>query len=137
MSFLPLDRRTLLRSGATAACFGFAGMGVIPAGASQGASSAPLIQPLAGWLLVTSEGEGRLTLMEVDAQARPARLLAFETIPVLTSIAGTARHASAAVVKIVAQSWKVSAADCTCRFGRIEHYQTGRSVPFAIWTDFA
>jgi hypothetical protein len=137
MSFPPLDRRALLRSGATAACFTFTGLGTLQADASPGATVVPMTRPLAGWLRVTSEGGGHLTLMEVDAQSRPARELAVETIPALTSIADTARHASAAIVRIVAESWQVSASDCTCRLGRIEHSRSGRSVPFAIWTDFA
>jgi hypothetical protein len=137
MSFPSLDRRTLLRSGATAACFTFTGLGIVPAVASPGATLVPVTGPLAGWLVLASEGGGRLTLMEVDAQSRPARLVAVETIPALASIADAARHASAAIVGIVANSWQVSASDCTCRLGRIDHSHSGRSVSLAIWTDFA
>jgi hypothetical protein len=137
VTFSPLDRRTLLRGGATAACFSLTGLGTLAADASPDTFPSPLTQPLAGWLVVAPAGGGHFTLTELDAQSGPARVLAVQTIPAQTSVAATARQASAAIVKIVAESWQVSAADCTCGQRRIEHRPSGRSVPFAMWTDFS
>jgi hypothetical protein len=137
MNFRPLDRRALLRGGATVGCLAFAGLGVELASASQRAGSLPLTGSVAGWLAIAPDGSGQLTLVQMDAQSRPGPQVAVETIPPMTSIAGTARRASAAVVGIVASSWGVSAVDCICGWGRIEHCQSGRSISFTIWTDFA
>jgi hypothetical protein len=134
MSFPPLSRRTLLRSGTTAGCLAFTGAKL--ADASPGTAPLPLTGPLAGWLVVTSEGGGQLTLFEIGAQSRPVRQVGVEIIPPLISVAAMARQASAAAVKVVAASWRVPAADCNCRWGRIEHRQSGRSIPFTTWTDF-
>jgi hypothetical protein len=136
MNFRPLDRRALLRGGATVGSLAFAGLGAELASASPRAGSVPLTGTLAGWLAIAPDGSGQLTLVQIDAQSRPGPQVAVETIQPTTSIAGTARQASAAVVGTVASSWGVSAADCNCEWGRIEHRQSGRSIPFMIWTDF-
>ncbi len=136
MSFPSLDRRTLLRSGATVGCLAFTGLGTEPASASSPAGAAPLTGALVGWLVVAPDGGGQVNLLQVDAQSHPVRQVAVEAIQSMTSIAGAARQASAAVLRYVATSWQVSATDCTCGWGRIEHRQSGRSVRFTIWTDF-
>ncbi len=59
--------------------------------------------------------------------------LAFEMKAAGASRAGIARRASAILVTTVA----VSSADCTCAWSRIEHRDSGRSISFRIWTDFA
>jgi hypothetical protein len=137
MNFRPLDRRALLRGGATVGSLAFAGLGAELASAPPRAGSVPLTGTLVGWLAIAPDGSGQLTLVQIDAQSRPGPQVAVETIQPTTSIAGTARQASAAVVGTVASSWGVSAADCICEWGRIEHRQSGRSIPFMIWTDFA
>jgi hypothetical protein len=137
MNFRPLDRRALLRGGATVGCLALTGVGVELASASPRERSAPLTGSLAGWLAIAPDGSGQFTLVQIDAQSRPGQQVAVETIPPMTSIAGAARRANAAVVGIVASSWGVSGADCICEWGRIEHRQSGRSISFMIWTDFA
>jgi hypothetical protein len=138
MNLRPLDRRTLLRGGATVGCLAFAGLGVERASTSQRAgSSLPLTGSVAGWLAIAPDGSGQLTLVQIDAQSRSWQQVAVETIPPMPSIAGMARRASVAVVGIIASSWGVSAADCFCEWGRIEHRQTGRSISSMIWTEFA
>ena len=118
MNFRPLDRRALLRGGATVGCLAFAGLGVERASTSQRAgSSLPLTGSVAGWLAIAPDGSGQLTLVQIDAQSRSWQQVAVETMPPTTSIAGTARQATAAVVGIVASSWGVSAADCNLRMG--------------------
>ena len=135
MSIPPLDRRTLLRSGATIGCLAFVGWA--PAGASPPAGRVSLTDAVVGWLVVSPNGGAQGKFFQVDAQFRPVRQLAVEAIQSMTSIADAALQASTAVVRIVATSWEVSAADCTCGWGRIEHRQSGRSIRFTIWTDFA
>jgi hypothetical protein len=137
MSFRALDRRTLLRSGATVGCLAFAGFEAEFASASPRGGPKPLTGTLAGWLAIAPDGSGQLTLVQIDAQSRPGQQVAVTTIPSMTSIAGAARRASATVVGIVASSWGVSAADCICEGARIEHRQSGRAISFMIWTDFA
>lgn len=137
MNFRPLDRRALLRGGATVGSLAFAGLGAELASAPPRAGLVPLTGTLVGWLAIAPDGSGQFTLVQIDAQSRPGPQVAVERIQPTTSIAGTARQASAAVVSTVASSWGVSAADCICEWGRIEHRQSGRSIPFMIWTDFA
>jgi hypothetical protein len=137
MNFRPLHRRALLRSGATVGCLALAGLGGEPASTSPRLSSVPLTGSLAGWLAIAPDGSGQLILVQIDAQSRPGQHVAVKIIPPMTSIASTARQASAAVVGIVASSWGVSSADCICEWGGIEHRQSGRSISFMIWTDFA
>jgi hypothetical protein len=96
----------------------------------------PLTGTLVGWLAIAPDGSGQLRLVQIDAQSRLGQQVAVATIPPMTSIAGAARRASAGIVGIVASSWGVSAADCICELGQIEHRQSGRAISFMIWTDF-
>ncbi|PPQ33422.1 hypothetical protein [Rhodopila globiformis] len=130
-----LHRRTLLRGGATFGCLAFAGL---PAAPGQAATeTAPLTGVLAGWLVIQPDGGGRFDLMALDAEQRPARLVASETIKPAASVAAAAREAQMAAVWTVAASWHVAARDCACGWGRIDHLPSGRTIPFTLWTDFA
>jgi hypothetical protein len=137
MSFSPLKRRTLLGSGATVSCLAFIGLEIEPTSATSPAGSSPLTGVLVGWLVIAPDGGGQITLLQVDAESRPVRQIAVGAIQPTTSIAGAARQASTAVLRFAATSWQVLDTDCNCGWGRIEHRQSGRSIPFAIWTDFA
>jgi hypothetical protein len=137
MSLPPLDRRTLMRSGATiGCCLTFIGLGgQAPALALPPAN--PLTGALIGWLTLRPDGAGLLNIVQTDDQSRPIRQVATETIESMGSIDRLARRASAVLVTTAADSWQVSSADCTCAWSRIEHRDSGRSIPFRIWTDFA
>ena len=136
MSLPPLNRRTLMRSGATVGCLAFMGLGGVEAPASARPSALPLTA-IVGWLTVRSDGSGVMHIVQTDAQSHPARKVATELIDPTSSVATTARRAGAILLAIVAQSWAVSPTDCTCSGSRIEHRPSGRSIPFRIWADFA
>jgi hypothetical protein len=135
MSFPPLDRRTLIRGGATLGCLALTGFGQA-AGDSSPAPVQPLTGALIGWLTIGPAAGGHLTLVQTDARSGFERQIAVETIDPTPAVAGAARQATTMVVRIVAASWGVSPDDCACGWSRIEHSRSGRSVSFAIWTDF-
>jgi hypothetical protein len=142
MSLSPLYRRTLLQGGATIGCLAMTGLSTTPGLAAAGTVAteterAPLVGPLVGWLVIQPDGGGRIDLVELDAESRPARQVASETIMPATSLAAAARQARLAAIRTVAAFWQVPAGDCTCGWGRIGHTQSNRTIPFSIWTDFA
>ena len=107
-------------------------------GARLGASARrPAHGALIGWLTLRLDGAGLLNVVQTDDQSRPIRQVATEAIEPMGSIGRIARRASAILVTTVADSWQVSSADCTCAGSGIEHRDSGRSIPFKIWTDFA
>ena len=137
ISHAALDRRTLCQAGLLAASVGFTRLGAERADAGPPASVRPVTGPLIGWLLVTPDGAGRLTLIELDACSRPVRQAAVEAVRSAASLTGAARHANDAALRWVAASWDVPVTDCAGGRGWIEHRRSGRCVPFALWTDFA
>jgi len=142
MIFSPLYRRTLLQGGATIGCLAMAGLPAtsgLAALATDGRATdgAPLAGPLVGWVVIRADGGGRIDLVELDAESRPARQVATETIAPATSLAAAARQARTATIRTVAASWRVPEGDCACGWGRIDHAASGRTIPFTIWTDFA
>jgi hypothetical protein len=134
------DRRTVLRSGTVAA--GFLAFGWVASERSNRPESAagppagPITGTLVGWLVLQPDGGGQIDVAELDAASRPIRQRARQVIAP-GALAQVGRQANQAMLHVVAESWGVSAAQCSCRPGRILHAATGRSVPFAIWTDFA
>ena len=138
MSLPLLDRRTLMRSGATIGCsLTLLGLGSAQAPALALPPGDLLTGALIGWLTLRLDGAGLLNVVQTDDQSRPIRQVATEAIEPMGSIDRIARRASAILVTTVADSWQVSSADCTCAWSRIEHRDSGRSIPFRIWTDFA
>ena len=133
-----LDRRTLMgAAGATFACVAFSGPEIARAGISGEAGTEPLTGALVGWLVIQPDGAGHLNLVEFDTQSGSARQVAAEVIRHAPSLAIAAQRASDAAISVVARSWMVQPTDCSCEWGRIEHLQSKRSIPFKIWTDFA
>jgi hypothetical protein len=53
-----------------------------------------------------------------------------------TSVAGAIRNANNEVLKTVASFWNVSSKGCTLVHSGIRHRDSGKIVPFSIWTDF-
>jgi len=145
MTLSPLYRRTLLQGGATIGCLAMTGaMTGLPTASTlatpgpdgRATDAPPLVGPLVGWLVIQADG-GRIDLIELDAESRPARQVASEAIEPVTSLATAAHQARMAAIRTVAASWQVPERDCTCGWGRIDHAASGRTIPFAIWTDFA
>jgi hypothetical protein len=136
MSLSPLYRRALLQGGATVGCLAFVGLPGTSAVAATTPGAEPLAGALVGWLVIAPDGGGRIRLVEMDADSNPVRQVSEETIAPSAALAGVARQASAAAVRAAAASWQVPEAACTCAQGRIDHRQSGRTIPFTIWTDF-
>lgn len=136
MSLSLLDRRTLLQSGMTVAgCLALVGLRPDTALAAQPAAVAPVTGSVIGWLVIGRDGGAQINIIQVDPNGNPERLIDTATFPV-TSVAASARYALAAMLGAVAASWQVPAAECVCQAGRLECRRDGRSVPFAVWTDF-
>jgi hypothetical protein len=137
MSRSLLDRRTLLQSGMTVAgCLALAGLRPGTALAGQPATAAPVTGSVIGWTIIRHDGSGQLNIIQLDPRGHPERLIDTVMLLPMTSIATSLRYAQAAMVRTFAASWQVSARECVCQAGRIECRRDGRSVPFAIWTDF-
>ena len=133
-----LHRRTVLQSGAFAAgAFAFGGLWTDSASAAPVVPEAvsPITGRLVGWLVVDAEREASLRLAELHA-ARPAREIASVTLPA-ASVAALGAEANARAVAAAACSWDVPPADCALGRGCIVHPASGRSVPYAVWVDFA
>jgi hypothetical protein len=137
MNLSPFHRRTLLQGSATVACLALAGLPGVPAEAAMEPGPTPLNGALVGWLVLVPDGGGWIRLVELDADANPVRQVAEETIAPTASLAGAARQASEAAVRVAAAYWQVPVDECSGARGRIEHSRTGRTIPFSIWTDFA
>jgi hypothetical protein len=147
MTLSPLYRRTLLQGGATIGCLAIAGLPTTPGLAAPATATTamattvtdrvPLAGPLVGWVVIQPDGGGRIDLVELDAESRPARQVATEALMPATSLAAAARQARVTAIRTVAASWQVPEGDCACEWGRIGHAASGRTIPFAIWTDFA
>jgi hypothetical protein len=134
-----LHRRTVLQSGAFAAG-AFAFGGGLWNGAASAAPVAPDMAPpitgrLVAWLVIDAEREASLRLAELDA-ARPTREIASVTLPA-SSVMALSAEANARAVTAAARSWQVPPADCAIGHGCIVHPGSGRSVPYAVWIDFA
>ncbi len=137
MSLPQLDRRTLIRGGATiGCCLTSIGMGTRHEASSVLALGVPLTGALIGWLNVRPDGSGLIDIVQTDGQWRAVRPVATETIAPMGSIERMARRASAVLSETVARSWQLPVVDCTIAWSRIEHRPSGRSIPFRIWTDF-
>lgn len=132
-----LDRRTLMRAGAIFGGVTFSGLGIASPGISTEVGMEPMTGALIGWLVIQPDNSGRLNLIETHKQPGIVQRVAVEVIEPSASLEIAARRASAAVIKFVAGSWGVQQADCSCEWGRISHSQSGRSIPFKVWTDFA
>jgi hypothetical protein len=76
-----------------------------------------------------------LRLVELDARHQSREIAAVE-LPA-SSVTAAGAEANAWAVAAVAHSWQVSPADCAIGRGRIVHPASGRSVPYAVWIDFA
>jgi hypothetical protein len=134
----PLDRRALMRlSVAFGSSVALVGSGAASATAASPTTEVPLTGAVLGWLAIGPDGGGRISVLEVSANAREPREMALEAVVPGTSLAASARQATGAVTRAVAAAWKVSPGDCVCNWGRIDHPASGRSIPFKIWTDFA
>ncbi len=137
MSLSLLHRRALLQSGVTVAgCLALAGLRPVTALGAPRVSSVPVTGNVIGWLVIGRAGGGELTIVQIDLLGHPERLIETITVPALTSVAAFARHAHAATVKAIATSWQMPATECVSQSGRIECSRLGRSVRFALWTDF-
>ena len=97
----PLDRRTLMRAGAAFGSVALVGSVIAPALAAAPAAELPLPGGVIGWLVIEADGGGQVTVVQLDAQSRPVRHLAQEAIQSGASVAGAARQATAAVVRVV------------------------------------
>ena len=137
MSHHCVDRRTLIRAGASFGCIAFSGLGIGSIGVSAAGGTLPLTGALVGWLVIQPDGAGQLNLVEIDTQSASARQVAAERLRPVSSLSIAGRQANAAAVKVVAEAWKVPPTECSCEWGRIEHLQSGRSIPFKVWTGFA
>ncbi len=137
-----LNRRTVLQSGALAAgAFAFGGAlwsnpaTAGPAGPAVAEAAPPITGKLVGWLIIEPEKGASLRLADVN-EAREAREIASVTLQAASVMAASA-EANARAVAAAARSWRVPPADCAIGHGRIVHPASGRSVPYAVWIDFA
>src|ERR1700761_8469639 len=113
MSLMPLGRRTLMRGGATIGSYlAFLGAESLAASA-QPTPAAPLTGALIGWLKLQANGAALMTIIEVDDQSHPKRLVATQAMQPMGSIVTTARRASDILATTVAESWQVALTECT------------------------
>ncbi len=135
----PLNRRTVLQSGAFAAgAFAFGGtIWNSPASAGPVASdlSPPITGRLVAWLVIDAERGASMRLAELDA-GHASREIAAVTLPAC-SVTAAGAEADAQAVLAAAQAWRVPPAECVIGRGRIVHPASKRSVPYAVWIDFA
>lgn len=137
-----LHRRTMLQSGALAA--GSLALGgafwTDPARAEAGPGAAETAEPITGrlvaWLVIDAERGASLRLAELDASRQPLREVATANVPA-SSVTAAWEEANARAVVAMARSWQVAPSECDIGHGQIVHPASGRSVPYAVWTDFA
>ena len=80
MSHHCVDRRTLIRAGASFGCIAFSGLGIGSIGVSAAGGTLPLTGALVGWLVIQPDGAGQLNLVEIDTQSASARQVAAERL---------------------------------------------------------
>ena len=137
-----LNRRAVLQSGALAAGSWALGgaLRADPARASAASGVAETAPPITGglvaWLVIDAGRGASLRLAELDATRRPVREIATATFPA-ASVTAACGEANARVIAATARSWQVASSECGIGHGRILHPASGRSVPYAVWIDFA
>ena len=136
-----IDRRTLLRTGGLAAgALAAGGLGSGRADAARAAGGArPALElggPLVGWVVLDLDRGGLVQLVEIDPSSKPVRTIATEALPLMPP-ASAVRRAHMLAVRTVAASWGVRPETCLVAPRRIAHPASGRSIGYAVWTDFA
>jgi hypothetical protein len=139
MNLPTVHRRTIIKGGAIyAGALAFAGGSAKAhlASAQEQAGASAFNGPLVGWLVISPDGGSRLSIFEIDARSAPVRQLTTVAGGSAASVAGAVRDANNEVLKTVASLWNVSAENCTLVHSGIRHRDSGKVMPFSIWTDF-
>ncbi len=134
----PINRRTLLTAGGVAAGGLVLGLRARAEAATlvPPTPEAPLAGPMLAWVVLDLDRGGRVRLLEMDRRSQPVRALATEELPLLSPIAA-ARRAHDLAMRTVAASWGVPREGCVIEAHRVAHNASGRSIGYAVWTDFA
>lgn len=131
---LSVDRRVVLRVGLLAS----AAFACLPASAISAAPAfddSELGGAVLAWMTLVG-GEAHLRLLALGPGAQMVAQISEEKFA-FASLAEAARRADEASRRVAAARWAVPAAQCATKCGRIVDTTTGRSLPVAIWTDFA
>jgi hypothetical protein len=148
MSIAPLNRRTLLQTGACGLAFGAllnsadAASQIAPPPAS---APALLSGMLAGWVTVELHESAVIRFAHLEPGAPPVELGAPLRIslrdssgsPLLDQMrrATTATHQLARAM--LARSWNLPVEDCLIEHGHIADRHSGRLIGYSVWVDLA
>ena len=130
-----LDRRSLLWSGAAAAgVAAFPGWKMPPE--ASGVRSKLQASAVLARLVVGKDGGSHTEVVEFDRSLTPLLVTRLASFPPL-SLAAAARRSRDEAMGWVAHAWDVPPAQCAWNGRLIKHDPSGRSLPAALWTDFA
>lgn len=153
MSIAPLNRRTVLQTGAMGAC-GLAFGGLLqPADAASQIGPMPASGPalvsgtLSGWVTVELHDHAVIRFAHIEPGAPPVELGA----PARVSLRGSSppgspafdqmRRATTAAHRLaramLARSWNVPVEDCVIESRHVVDRRSGRSIGYSVWVDLA